>query len=466
MRGLVLVRPFFALFARPSIAFAAWVVVMALAVASLHLGDVGFALAFSGHPGAVFEDGVLARVAHQLVLHGSALVSLSIGMMSMLAAAEVDLSPRLALTPRFRESMRSGMLLLMAIMPLVGWAWAHTWAPVSSLWLALAWTPFWFAISSWGRLLSRAPRFVEASPVVLLIMLMMVPRWYVRVVDVVGWPGAVLSVGLAIVGVVSSWSPRVREITRLRSQRAFDVFAFLASWRVGAEERAVDAPVTRPASTMQWLSYLNAERMDSWRTFLWRVLGLGVILGAFVFVGHASPGLLGASVPPMLATGRPLLYPLGRRDRARIQYLVQLQDLWLYAIAALLGAALASLVPTAWIPSDFAMGARAVPIVVQLGAAVALWPVPQWKSLSAPIHSGDVAAPARNSQRMLLHLAMGMLVYLLGVEGLSRLVWRESAGEVSAALGALAAVGAVAQLVWFLFLHWHFRRADLAPSEG
>lgn len=464
----VSVRPFMTLFVRPGALMMAFMVLLALILSAIHLGMPGLSLAFTGRADPMLDPEDLERIAHQLVLHGSALTSLATGMMCAIAAAEVDMAPRVALAPGFRASMRAGLLLFMVLLPALAWGWAHAWAPPASLWQAMALIPWWFALPSCGRLLARLPRWTQAIPLALLALLMLKPHWYVRGVDALGWGGMLVSLIVAPVAVIASWSPHRREFVWLCSRREFHHTAWMARWLTRVDDTsqiaATAGVVAPPATRLAWMRHLDVERADSPGGFAGRVVAITLVLALFVFIGHGSPGLLGAAVPPTLIAGRPLLYPLSRRDRARLQFLNQLRDAGLYGIAGLLAFALVQAIPPALLPAKDFLPLR-LPSAVHVAAALALWPLAQVKSLPLLIHSGDPATLRRKSLSIVLGFALGFAVYVVAVDLFAMFIWREAEHQQAPAFGAIAAVAVAAQFLWFLGLHWRFARADLAPGE-
>lgn len=461
----VSVRPFVTLFARPGALMMAFMVLMALILSAIHLGMPGLTLAFTGRADPMLDPEDLERIARQLVLHGSALTSLATGMMCAIAASEVDMAPRVALAPGFRASMRAGLLLFMIALPALVWVWAHAWAPPASLWQAMALIPWWFALPSWGRLLARMPRWTQAVPPALLALLMLKPLWYVRGVDALGWGGILVSLLVAPMAVIASWSPHLREFVWLCSRREFNYTAWMARWLTRVDDRSSrDASaVPHPTTQLAWMHHLDVERADSPLGFGGRVVAITLVLAAFVFIGHGSPGLLGAAVPPTLIAGRPLLYPLSRRDRARLQFLNQLRDLVLYGIAGALAYVLVQAIPAAMLPARDFLPLR-LPSAVHLAAALALWPLAQVKTLQMMIHSGDPATLRRKGLGIVLGFALGFAAYVVLVDSFALFIWREAERQLMPAFGAIAAVAVAAQLLWFLGLHWRFTRADLAPG--
>jgi hypothetical protein len=454
-----MVRPFFALFVRPAALTLVWLIAMALFGAAAHLGDQGFSLAFLGHPDQPIDVDALVATTSQLVLHGSALVSVVIGLYAVLQASEMDASPRLALAPGFRDSMRAGTLVLMYALPVLVWMWAHRWADAASIQLAMLWVPWWFALGSWGTLLSRGPGLLQAVPIAAIAILALQPRLYVGVVDLVGVPGSVVSLVLATLAVVSSWRPRVREAWTLRRTDGTSLSALL-DWFTDRstedEERESDSTRTR----WWWLQQLRRERVGA-RNAEGRRIAAAVVTAIGFYVLGVSPMLLGLSFMNVgRVASRPLMYPLSRRDRATLQFFDQLLDVLTIGLVTWLVFTACTTIGVPILMQSGMMGKA--PWSFHILGATAFAPFAQWMRARNP--DVDYKVEQRRAPTLLRDASISMLLFMFAGQIVTLLVWKGFGQRPADATLTLGAIGVAMQVCCYIGLQWYFGRTDLAPA--
>jgi hypothetical protein len=427
------------------------VVVAGAFVLPVLFSDINGSALFFGWP--VVGSRSAGPVARQLVLQLGATLPLTAATMASLAAQEMYVSSISWTLPNLRSRILTGHLVLLATITLavslLGFTRADAWTAT----LAAGLTLFWYAVGACWQTIFRRP-WLATLCIVLAAVALLRPSWYAACLT---WsPYTVLlvlpAVAMSVILLARHHGTAMNRTTSLASAAIGSKSLPTAMFFWGNRTDAVNEQFTGPRHTLwQWILAAATEstrRARSW-VFLRAVSIVPAIL--FLYFGNTTLAIMGISFVQFgLQLSGQLAYPLSRRQRATLQYVCSLIDVFVvvtavWSIIMVLQAVGASRL---WfIPRPSTIDWR-----VELAALCVMVPVAQWSRATRPLPPTDLAAQIVPT--MLVVLGATMTPYLLR--------WTFGTMGVGQTMLLLSVAIVVSQLLYFAALQFVYARRDLS----
>lgn len=364
------------------------------------------------------------------------------------------------LLPAMREQVQRQWVLVVLVLAALWTAFVASWAPLPDAVSAGCMGVVAFGLgASLPHLGVHVPLARTGGLLMLALAAVMFygTSWLVGVADVFGVPGVAAAAALSVVALWWYTTP--------------DAHRRLMAWSPAAGAAsgpaAVGAPAQPPQDIVAWLARLLGERSMWTKQRTLPAVGIAVANATFVAaVLHATKGnaaMLGIAAMNDVFTmiGRPLAYPISRRERGTLQWMMQGLDVVVLGLVA--GGILFGL-DRLGVPSLAGYEARepaTVPSVVMGAAVLALMPLGQ---------AGRVWLPAGGFAQAASSLRIWCLVPVIpciaAATGTAHLLWRVMAPDVGTAVAWCAALGLVMQALNLAYCRWVMGRRDLVPRAG
>lgn len=467
--------PLLSLFARWSILLASPVAFIAiLLLAGTLAGESTRSFFLGGEPANLLAltaaDHANGRLA-QLVLHVAALWSTAAGLSVSAVLTTLQRTPLSWLLPDARGPMRRDLFIavLVVVLPVV--VWCARWAPAPTVILASLLSIWWFTIfATWGHLSLAVSQSVWLAmvPLALLTLLAAFPGAYADAAHALGWPGAsLLALGSAwLVGLATTRASHRRLLLWAPSFGRVDTSAAGASV-------APSLIGTGSRGAWWWFRLLaEEEKRRSSRSSgrLHPIVRTHVILAAFyavaVHIGGVGPFLfLLSGTQRWLSIGRDLPYPVGRRERAGVQFLDHVLSA---AVLFGVGSVLLWLMncfqfPQLW-PEDAPTGLSVPSLPLSVAATFAVFPVVQMVRAFAPVISGTDEM-ARGYPRHLLMAFPSLVTAGITSKIVAHESWQLANGGLPAAMMLVIGVAVMVHAAQYPALRLILARRDLVPRH-
>ena len=279
--------------------------------------------------------------------------------------------------------------------------------------------------------------------------------WLVALTDVLGLPGMIVAAALSACGLW--WFTTAPAHRRL--------MAWAPDATAAADTTANATPLSPPQRPVAWLARLLSER-SSWTKHstipsFGATAANATLIAVVLHATHGPATMLGLAAlhDSLTLIGRPLAYPISRRDRGTLQWAMQALEVVVLGVVA--GGILFGL-DRLGVPVLSAFEARergTVPSVVLGASVLALMPLGQAGRVWLPAGGLAVSAPTTR-----LWCLLPVLPSIFLATETARLVWRISAPGVGVAVAWCAALGLVMQALNFAYCRWVMGRRDLVAG--